>query len=143
MAANLQVGSKLVEVGTPLPQVLEENSTKFLHHWRVMMSTSRETFFNQVAASGWHLLFVADRLNTVSVGVNRDDALQRGVRRLAARVRSESYNCLEVTDIKTRHFLGIPYLYIAADMLHIQQGFVLDSLSTRKKSRVANEWARQ
>jgi hypothetical protein len=143
MAANLQVGSKLVELGIALPQVLEENSTKFLDNWRVMMSISRETLFNQVAASGWNIFFIADRLNTVSIGINRDHALQRGVRQLAARVRSESYNCLEVTEIKTRHFMGIPYLYIAADMLHIQQGFMLDALSSRKKSRVANAWARQ
>jgi hypothetical protein len=143
MATKLQVGSKLVEQGTPLPRVLELSSLNFLDDWRVMGSTSRDKLFNQVAASGWHLFYISGHLNTVSLGTDRDDALRRGVRRLAARVRSASFNCLEVTEISTRRFLGIPYLYIAADMLHIQRGFVLDATSRRKESRLANEWARR
>jgi len=143
LATKLQVGSKLVEQDAHMPRVLELNSLNFIDQWRVLSSTSRNTLFDQVAASGWHLFYIAGHLNTMSIGRDREHALQRGVRRLAAKVRSESYNCLEVTEIKTRHFLGIPYLFIAADMLHIQRGFVLDANSTRKESRLANEWARR
>ena len=72
--AKLQVGSKLVEQGTPLPRVLELNSMNFLDDWRVMGSTSRDKLFNQVAASGWHLFYISGHLNTVSLGTDRDDA---------------------------------------------------------------------
>jgi hypothetical protein len=143
MALRLEVGSKLVEQGAHLPRVLELNSLNFLDCWRVMSCRDRRTFFDQVDASGWHLFFIGGRLNTVSLGTNREDAIRRGVKRLAARVRSDSYNCMEITEISTRRFLGIPYVFIAADMLHIQHGFILDGQDTRKSARLANEWARR
>ena len=143
MATRLQIGSKLVEQDAPLPRVLELKSLNFLDNWRVMASTSRNALFDQVAASGWHLFHSAGQLNTWAIGLDREHALQRSVRRLAAKVRAASFNCLEVTEIKTRRFLGIPYLYVAADMLHIQRGLVLDAAASRKQSRLADEWARR
>ena len=143
MAIRLEVGCKLVEQGAPLPSVLELNSHTFGEHWRLMLSRDRGTFFDRVAASGWHLFFIAERLNTVALGTNREDAVRRGVKRLAAQVRSESYNCMEITEITTRHCCGIPYVFITADMLHIQRGFVLDRQDSRTQARLANEWARR
>jgi len=141
MPLRLEVGSKLVEQGASLPRELELTSEKFGKYWHV--AASRGAFFDQVAASGWHLFFIAERLNTVSVGINREDAIRRGVERLAARVRAASFNCMEVTEITNRQFLGIPYVFIAADMLHIQRGFILDQQDSRKQARLANEWARR
>ena len=140
---KLEVGSKLVEQGATMPRVVELNSFTLFDCWRVMGSTSRGAFYDQVNGSGWNLFYIAGHLDTLSIGLNREDALRRGVRRLAARVRAESFNCMEVTEIKTRHFLGIPYLFISADILHIQRGFILDQQENRKQVRLANEWARR
>ena len=59
------------------------------------------------------------------------DTLRRGVKRLLARTRLQHFNCLEVTDIRRKYFLGIPYLSISANPRHIQEGSQMQSSAQR------------
>jgi hypothetical protein len=59
------------------------------------------------------------------------NTLRRGVKRLLAQTRLQCLNCLEVTDIRRKYFLGIPYLSISANPRHIQEGSQIQSITQR------------
>jgi hypothetical protein len=46
-------------------------------------------------------------------------------------VREQDFNCLEVTGIVAKRFLGMPYTVVSAHSRHIQQGCELDDVQRR------------
>ena len=68
----------------------------------------------------------------------------QSARRLAgifAKVHDEDFNCLEVTGIVARRFLGVPYVMVSAHSRHIQKGWRLDLRHQRQAAQGAAEWA--
>jgi hypothetical protein len=57
--------------------------------------------------------------------------LRHGIMRLLAQTRLQHFNCLEVSHIRKEHFLGIPYLLIAAHPRHLQEGSQIQSFDQR------------
>jgi len=69
MAVKLEVGSKLVEEGAAMPRAVELNSFNLFDCWRVMGSTNRGVFHDQISVSGWNLFHIAGNLDTLSIGL--------------------------------------------------------------------------
>jgi len=80
---------------------------------------------------GWTLFFLAGEIRAVVPAWGGHNALRRGVKRLLARTHLQHFNCLEVTEIRRKYFLGIPYLSISANPRHIQQGCQIESMELR------------
>ena len=65
---------------------------------------------------------------------------------------AQGFNCLEVTGIKIKHFVAIPYAIVSAHWRHLQAGFGLDSLqqlengttrsgmASKLKAKGTSEW---
>jgi hypothetical protein len=63
------------------------------------------------------------------------NTLRRGVKRLLPQTRLQHLNCLEVTYILRKYFLGVPYLSIAAHPRHLQEGSQI--LSSQQRAQDA------
>jgi len=87
-----------------------------------------------VRAKGWSLFFLAGEITTVVPAWGGHNTLRRGVKRLLARTRLQHLNCLEVTDVRRKYFLGIPYLSISANPRHIQEGCRIQSIAQRSQN---------
>ena len=74
---------------------------------------------------------MAGEIKAVVPGWGGRNTLRRGVKRLLAQTRLQHFNCLEVTDIRRKYFLGIPYLSISANPRHIQEGAQICSIVQR------------
>jgi hypothetical protein len=51
------------------------------------------------------------------------------------KVKPLNFNCLEVTAIAAKRFLGVPYTLISAHSRHIQQSCYLDGADGRRISQ--------
>jgi len=61
------------------------------------------------------------------------------VDRILCRVQAQNFNCVEITDIATKHFLGIPFLSVCAHARQIQLGQTLkDDTERRRAQHVAD-----
>jgi hypothetical protein len=67
--------------------------------------------------------------------------IQNAMKRILAKVRPQSFNCIEVTGIVAKHFLGVPYTIVSAHSRHIQQSCQLNSASARSIAHRDAEWA--
>jgi len=84
---------------------------------------------------------MAGELRAVVPAWGGQSTLRAGVKRLLAQTRLQHFNCLEVTHILKKHFLGIPYVSIAAHSRHIQDGCQIQSIEQRAQDAVGDAWA--
>ena len=68
--------------------------------------------------------------------------IQTAMKRMLGKVKPSNFNCLEVTGIVAKRFLGAPYTVVSAHSRHIQQSCYLDGDDARRNSQHDAEQAR-
>jgi hypothetical protein len=130
MPNQIQAGTMMVYQSANLRSLAVE-SEPYFRNWRSLGIAESVGLDRRVRAKGWSLFFMAGEITTTVPAWGGDNTLRRGVKRLLARTRLQHLNCLEVTDIRRKYFLGIPYLAISANPRHIQEGSQIQSSAQR------------
>jgi hypothetical protein len=61
--------------------------------------------------------------------------MQNAMKRMFGKLKPTNFNCLEVTGIVAKRFLGVPYTVVSAHSRHIQQSCYLDGDDERRISQ--------
>ena len=130
MPNQIQAGTMMVYQSANLQSLAAEGEPYF-GNWRSLGIAASSGLDRRVRAKGWSLFFMAGEIKAVVPGWGGRNTLRRGVKRLLAQTRLQHFNCLEVTDIRRKYFLGIPYLSISANPRHIQEGAQICSIVQR------------
>jgi hypothetical protein len=85
----------------------------------------------KIQAAGWNFFFMAAEVKVMFFGALGAKKAQDALQRILGKVRGQDFNCLEVTGILARRFIGMPYTIVSAHSRHIQQGCQLDSRERR------------
>jgi hypothetical protein len=104
------------------------------------VKTRGDSLDAQTRAAGWHFFFYAGKVDAFSLG-SGEASLRAAVRRILAKVRVQNFNCVEVTAIVRKRFLGLPYVAVCAHPRHIQRSGVLQSSAVRRQSQHQADWA--
>ena len=120
MPYQIQAGTMMVYQSANL-QALAVESEPYFRNWHSLGIVESLGLDRLVRAKGWSLFFIAGEITTVVPAWGGHYTLRRGMKRLLARTRLQRLNCLEVTDVRRKYFLGIPYLSISAHPRHIQE----------------------
>jgi len=117
----------LIREGTPLPTTLSMESEQFLPGWRIVKNLDRQTLTRKIEAANWNFFYLAGEIRTTVLGPERLGTLRRAVKRILAKQEGQSFrfNALEITEIASKWFLGIPLLSVTAHSRHIQLGIAL------------------
>ena len=127
MPSQIQNGTMMVyQSANLLPFALE--SKPYFRNWGSLGAAESSSLDAKVRAKGWNLFFIAGEFRAIVPAWGGNDTLRRGVKRLLAQTHQQHFNCLEVTDIRRKYFLGIPYLSISANPRHIQLGSRIESM---------------
>jgi hypothetical protein len=135
MPNQIQAGTMMVQQSAIL-QSLEVDSEPYCRNWRSLGVTESAGLDRKVRAAGGNLFFMANEIRAVVPAWGGQDTLRRGVKRLLAQTRLRHFNCLEVSHILKKRFLGIPYVSIAAHSRHIQEGSQIQSIERRAQVAV-------
>jgi hypothetical protein len=130
MSNQIQAGTMLVAQSEILPLVGVESEIYF-RNWHSLGVPESSGLDQQVRAAGWNLFFMAGELRAIVPAWGGQNTLRRGVKRLLAQTRRQHFNCLEVSHVLKKRFLGIPYVSIAAHSRHIQRGSQIESHEQR------------
>lgn len=120
----------MVQCSTPL-QSLGVESEPYCKNWRSLGALDSARLDLKLRTAGWNLFFMAEELRAVVPAWGGQNTVRRGLERLLTQTRLQHFNCLEVTHILRRRFLGIPYVSIAAHPRHIQESCRLQSSEQR------------
>ncbi len=114
-------GTVFIREDTPLPDDLAIESEAFLPGWRVVRNLDRSTLTRNIERTKWYFFYLAGAMKATVLGRKRSGTLRRAVKRILARREEQQSNSLEVTEVVSKHFFGIPFLSVTAHSRHIQQ----------------------
>jgi hypothetical protein len=121
----ITAGSILIEKGTLLPQFFRAGTESYPSAWLAIDSSlnfhERE---NELAATGWTFLYMASKVRATAFGFDTPKMVHRALKRLIAGARLQKCNCLEIDEVTTHSFLGMPYVSVSAHSRHIQKGLL-------------------
>lgn len=137
-SSTLKPGTMMIQEGLPLPKGLLETDA-YSRGWRTVKIINQPNLGRALDVAGWHLFFVVGRVTAVAFGLAGDRSRHKAVQRIAAKVRALNLNCLELIEIGTKHFLGVPYIAASAHTYHIQQGWRLQSAEERRHLQANDE----
>ena len=109
-------------------------SEPYVGHWKSLGVLESSGLGSKVLTSGWKFFYMAGELRALVPAWGGQNTLARGIKRLLAQTGLEHFNCLEVTEIVRKHFIGIPYVSISAHSRHIQAGSQMQSVQQRAES---------
>lgn len=130
MPNHIQTGTIMVQPSESL-RCLGIESEPYCGSWQSLAAGESSGLDRKMRDSGWKLFYMADELKTAVPAWGGQKTLRRGVKRLLAQARLQHFNCLELTQVLRKRFLGIPYVSIAAHSRHIQQGSQIRSTEQR------------
>ncbi len=125
MSANNTSGAILIRENTVLPAGLAAESEAFLPDWRVVKSVDRSTLARNIEGVNWNFFYLAGEIKATALGRNQPGTLRRAVKCVLAKQEGQKFNSLEITEVVSKRYLGIPFINITAHSRHIQQGIGL------------------
>jgi hypothetical protein len=141
MPSTIQVGTILIKEWPGMPRLIGFETEPGLGEWSIIKVPDVSTLDRKIHAAGWNFFFMAAEVKAMFFGSLRAAKVQSALKRILARVKPHHFNCLEVTAITTRHFLGVPYVTVSAHSRHMQHSCNLDSAETRQTFQDAADWA--
>jgi hypothetical protein len=64
---------------------------------------------------------MAGEIKITAFGLDKDRAVRRAVKRVITNVEAHKCNCVEITEVAAKSFLGMPYVNVSAHSRHIQK----------------------
>jgi len=126
MITTVQAGTILIDDEPRLSQIIALKSEPYSGKWRVINGLDGFALDREIRSAGWHFFFMAAEVKVMFFGLMRARKVQDALKRIMAKVRSQNFNCIEVTGIVAKRFLGVPYATVSAHSRHIQQSCQLD-----------------
>ena len=142
MTATVQAGTILIEDRALMAETLGLQSEPYSAHWGVVKALDGLALSRKIQAAGWNFFFMAAQVKVMFIGAIETESIRKAVGRMLGKLKLMDFNCLEVTGIVTRRFLGVPYTVVSAHSRHIQQSCYLDGNDERRTSQRDAEQAR-
>ena len=125
MSPAIKVGTVMMKKGTYLPPVAQIRGEVYSPGWTMIQNTDGNSVDRDVRKAGWSFFFLAPNIHATAWGAHDSNTISKAMRNILAKVKSTKFNCLEVTEIAAKKFLGIPYVEISGHSRHIQNSQTL------------------
>jgi hypothetical protein len=121
----IKTGTLLMEKGTPIPPFFSIGTESYPNAWMQVTTTrSFAELEKDLSIAGWTFFYLAGEIRTIGIGFDKKKGIDAALRRLMANVTLQKCNCLEIDDVSTRSFLGVPYVSVSAHSRRLQKGSV-------------------
>ena len=139
MTASVQVGTILMEGHPSMAKALGLQTAPYSANWGVLTAVDGLGINRKIQAAGWNFFFMAAEVKVMFFGALGAGRIQNALQRMLVKVKPLNFNCLEVTGIAAKRFLGVPYTVVSAHSRHIQQSCYLDGDNARQRSQAAQD----
>lgn len=121
MTDRIRVGTMLIADGTHMPESLVVDIEGYSAGWSSIMGSSSVQLGKEIEHAGWTFFYMAGEIRTSGFGFNDQSRTARAVAHVIRAVKRENCNCLEITQMRRRSFLGLSYTSLVAHAKHIQK----------------------
>jgi len=131
----------MMQTGTLIPESLCVEAEPYGQTWQIIKSADGDLLERDLRKAGWNLFFLAETVQAMVWGYRGERTVRRALRRVLAKVKLLKFNCLEITEITQKRFLGLPYVHVSAHSRHIQKSSAMQSQVERSQAEAAAIWA--
>jgi hypothetical protein len=142
MSLTVQAGTILMKEWPGMTKLLGLESEPCSAEWSLLKILDGFALDRTIHAAGWNFFFMATEVKVMFLGSLGAIKIQNALQRILKKVKEQHFNGLEVTEIVSRRFLGVPYVTICAHSRHMQQSCYLDTVEVRQTNQRHAEWAR-
>src|SRR5512140_1096861 len=114
-------GTILIKDSADLPEILRHESTSYSNGWRVFRNLDRYGLDRCVSQARWNLFFMAGSITASAIGRDEEKTTHRAIRNLTKDPELRACNCIEISRVSVRNFIGIPYVNVAGNVVQIQK----------------------
>jgi hypothetical protein len=121
MTDTIKTGTILVERNASMPKSLLLEGKSYSGGWRSVSNLDLNGLDAAIHKAGWTFFFMAGEIKITAFGFDKQRAVRRAVKRVITNVEAHKCNCVEITDVSAKSFLGMPYVNVSAHSRHIQE----------------------
>jgi hypothetical protein len=121
MTDRICVGTMLIADHTRMPATLVVGTERYSAGWSSIMGFTSAQLGKKIENAGWTFFYMANEVRTTGFGFNDQSRAARAVAHVINAVRRENCNCLEITQMRRRSFMGLSYTSLVAHARHIQK----------------------
>ena len=121
MRDAIKTGSILIERSASMPESLRLEGKFYSGGWRSVSNLDLNELDAAIDKAGWTFFFMAGEIKITAFGFDKERAVRRAVKRVITNVESHKCNCVEITEMSAKSFLGMPYVSVSAHSRHIQK----------------------
>jgi hypothetical protein len=121
MLANYTSGTVLIRENTQLPAGLAIDNELYLPGWRAVKNLNGYELGRKMEQAQWNFFYLAGDFGAMAFGNERPESVRRAVKRILTKRAGRRSNSLEITEVISKRFLGIPFVSIKVHFRHIQK----------------------
>jgi hypothetical protein len=125
MSVKNTPGIFLIKENTALPAGLALASEPFLPGWRIVRNIDLYELSRKIEEAHWNFFYLAGEMKAIIFG-HKSEGLRRAVKQFLAKLEQRKCNSLEISQVASKTFLGIPFLSVRAYSRHIQKSLFLN-----------------
>jgi hypothetical protein len=125
MVERIKTGTVFIKERIVLPESLRIESEPYSKGWRLVRDLDGGGLDRKAREAGWTLFFMAGEENATVIGPDSERTACRAVKKLLLNTESAGFNCLEISQVAGKGFLGLPCVTACGHARHIQQGMFL------------------
>ena len=125
MRKAIESGTILIKESTPLPEALRLNGERFVTGWTQVSDLDGHGLDRRIRESGWTFFYLAGEIKKTIFGFDAPKTVPKAVKRILASLKREKFNSLEITQVVSKHFLGVPCTQVYAHPRHVQKSMFL------------------
>ena len=131
MSGTIKAGTIIMKVGTIIPQSLRVETELYSHGWEIIKNSDADALDRDIRRADWNFFFLAGSIQATALGYWRERTVRRAMERVLAKAERSKFNCLEITEVSAKQFLGFPYVHVSAHSRHIQKSPFLQAPAER------------
>lgn len=125
MEETIKTGTLLIAEGALLPESLRLESEPFVYGWRLVKNLDSKELDRMINEAGWNFFYLAGAIETNVFGSDEKKTTRKAIKQVIAKLKSKSFNCLEITQVAAKRSLGLPYVRVSAHSRQIQKSLGL------------------
>ena len=129
MSGTIKAGTIMMKAGTIIPQSLRVETELYLHGWEIIKNA--DALDRDIRRADWNFFFLAASIHATALGYRGEKTVRRAMERVLAKAEPSNFNCLEITEVSAKQFLGFPYMHVSAHSRHIQKNAFLQAAAER------------
>jgi hypothetical protein len=121
MSSNNMSGTVLIRENTPFPVDLAVKTDLVFPGWTVVRNLDVCELGRRIQKANWNFFYLAGEIQAIALGRKGSKTGRRAVGRILSKLKREQFNCLEITEIIEKRFLGLSFVSVTAHSRHIQE----------------------